>query len=171
MNKGFEKVENEKITRELGHFTQEKLLGHRFRLVKEGKDVRDAIRELFTEQHRLYPEFIGVGFLGSQIKGYAKPDSDWDLNLLFDEGKKQYSDISDSLTPVNRAFEEFSDKKNIVFGKDYSYPEVKFSVYDGARLSRDMSDLSKNLTDKRDDDLRTIILDGYVRLFLPYIGI
>jgi predicted nucleotidyltransferase len=87
------------------------LNAHRFRLDHEAH--RNSLKELkafHTQESKKFPEFLGIGFFGSQVKGYATEGSDWDLVLLFDENRSTYSDIGDSLTAVNRELPRISEK-------------------------------------------------------------
>ncbi len=170
MNQAFKKIEEKKRQAELSKYTQKGLLTHRFRLQPEGRETRGLLRAYFEQEHERYPEFIGIGFKGSQVKGYATKDSDWDLVLLFDEEKKQYSDISDSLTLVNRSIEDFAEKNNIEFGTGYSYNEVGFCIYERHRVPRDMKDLAENIQDKNYRQMADAIISQYQELFLPYMG-
>ncbi len=170
MTNGFKRLEAEKKRRELSYFTPERLLSHRFRLPETGGEIRKGIRELYTTQHQLYPEFIGVGFIGSQIKGYAKPESDWDLVLLFDEEKTPNGNTEDPITLVNDAFNKFAENNNIVFGKDYSYQGTKSCTYNKSRLGKDLTSLAANIENPKYEQMSDCIINEYQFLFLPYMG-
>ncbi len=141
---------------------------HRFRLGSEAsREFLTELRAFYTRESKVFPEFLGIGFFGSQVKGYASEGSDWDLVLLFDEDKSTYSDIGDSLTVINREVSKISERSiNPIFCVN-SEQRMRLFLSILKRLVLDFKSTSLS-----DEDNRTMneLIENLAFLYLPYIG-
>lgn len=57
------------------------------------------IRELLT---RILPEYATAKLYGSQARGEARSDSDWDILIIMDKGELQPSDYDNVTYPLTK---------------------------------------------------------------------